>query len=415
MIRLLLLALLAASSTASAIGIRDDVDDSKYRVPSSEFPALVDMPGEGHGVLIAPQWVITAAHAITWQSEIKQVVINGISRDVERLVIHPGYKTPPQELINQAMASGEAILLLVPLASSDDIALVKLAQPVTDVAPVAIYTNSDEPGQIVKIVGKGATGTGATGHDPKGPNRTELRRAFNKITSAYDRWFCYVFDEPPSALPLEGITGNGDSGGPALIQVDDQWLLAGLAAWKFFQGNVMTSRPGRYGQTSCNVRLSHYVEWIESVISVQPQACASTSNTHADDAGTAIRAADAVLQKALADRNLEQIVSFYADDAVLLPTAEPIVVGKAEIRKEWAHILAIPNFQNKSETTKIDVSSSGDMAYSMGSYVATMMGEDGNLATEPGKWLSVWKRQADGSWRIVADTYNTDIPPPDHK
>ena len=144
-------------------------------------------------------------------------------------------------------------------------------------------------------------------------------------------------------------------------------------------------------------------------------ACASTSNTHADDAGKAIRAADAVLQKALADRNLEQIVSFYAEDAVLLPTAEPIVVGKAAIRKEWAHILAIPNFQNKSETTKIDVSSSGDMAFSMGSYVATMMGEDGNLATEPGKWLSVWKRQVDGSWRIVADTYNTDIPPPDHK
>jgi hypothetical protein len=81
MIRLLLLALLAASSTASAIVIRDDVDDSKYRVPSSEFPALVDMPGEGHGVLLAPQWVITAAHAITWQSEIKHVVLNGTSNE----------------------------------------------------------------------------------------------------------------------------------------------------------------------------------------------------------------------------------------------------------------------------------------------------------------------------------------------
>jgi hypothetical protein len=272
MARFLLLVLLAVSSTASAIVIRDDVDDTEYRMPMSELPALVDLPGEGHGVLIAPQWVVTAAHAITWQSEIKQVVINGISRGVERVVMHSGYKTLPQELIDQAMASGEAMLIVVFLASSDDIALVKLTQPVTDVAPVVIYKDSDEAGQVVKIVGKGATGTGATGHDPRGPNRTELRRAFNKITSAHDRWICYVFDEPLSALPLEGVTGNGDSGGPALIQGDDQWLLAGMAAWKVVQGNVMTARPGLYGQINCNVRLSHYIDWIESVISAPAQA-----------------------------------------------------------------------------------------------------------------------------------------------
>jgi secreted trypsin-like serine protease len=280
MTRLLwLIVLLVASSTAtaSAIVIRHDVDDSKYRIPASDFPALVDMPGEGHGVLIAPQWVITAAHTIPGHSGLEHVVLNGASRDVERVVMHSGYKTVPQDLIDQAMASGEAILIVVFLASSDDIALVKLTQPVTDVAPVTVYKDSDEPGHVVKIVGKGATGTGDTGHDPRGPNRTELRRAFNKITSAYDRWFCYVFDQPPLALPLEGISGNGDSGGPVLIQVEDQWLLAGLSSWKVVQGDVRTARPGLYGQTACNVRLSHYVEWIESVISEQPRAGANIS------------------------------------------------------------------------------------------------------------------------------------------
>jgi hypothetical protein len=270
MTRFLLLIFLAASSTAGAIVIRDGVDDSKYRVPASEFPALVDMPGEGHGVLIAPQWVITAAHTIPAHSELRQVVINGLSRDVERVVMHSGYQTLPQELIDQATASGEAMLIVVFLAASDDIALVRLAQPVTEVAPVAIYKERDGPGQVAKLVGKGATGTGATGHDPGGPNRTELRRAFNKITSAYDRWLCYVFDEPASAVPLEGVLGNGDSGGPVLIQVEDQWLLAGLGSWKIVQGHVMTARPGRYGQITCNVRLSHYFEWIESVMSSGP-------------------------------------------------------------------------------------------------------------------------------------------------
>jgi len=273
MIRLLLLALLAASSTVSAIVIRHDVDDSKYRVPSSEFPALVDMPGEGHGVLIAPQWVITAAHAITWQSEIKQVTINGISRNVERLVIHPGYKKPPQELLDQALATWDWTLFRVLLSSSDDIALLKLAQPVTDVSPVAINKSDGEFGQIIKIIGKGATGNGVTGYEFSSSHRTKLRRAYNKVTSAHGRWFCYMFDKPSDALPLEGGSGSGDSGGPILIQAEKDWLLVGLTSWADPQSAIRT--PGRYGQISCNVRLSHYVKWIESVISVTPQVGAN--------------------------------------------------------------------------------------------------------------------------------------------
>lgn len=103
--RLLLLALLAIPFSASAIVIRDDVDDSKYQVAASDFPFLADMPGEGHGVLIAPQWAITAAHAVTWQSDIKQIVINGTPRDVERLFVHPGYKAPPQVLLDRGLAT----------------------------------------------------------------------------------------------------------------------------------------------------------------------------------------------------------------------------------------------------------------------------------------------------------------------
>lgn len=268
MTRLLLLALLVVSFSASAIAIRDDVDDSKYRVPASELPALVDLPGEGHGVLIAPQWVVTAAHAVTWQSEIKQVTINEVPRDVERLVIHPGYKKPPKELLDQALATWDWTLFRALLSSSEDIALIKLAQPVTDVSPVAIYKSDDEFGQIVKIIGKGATGNGVTGYEFSSSHRTELRRAYNKITSAHDRWLCYTFDKPSDALPLEGGSGSGDSGGPVLIETEKNWLLAGLTSWSDPQSTIRT--PGRYGQITCNVRLSHYKDWIESVISAQP-------------------------------------------------------------------------------------------------------------------------------------------------
>ena len=268
----LLIVLLAVTSTAGAVVIRDDVADAEYRVPDTAFPALADMPREGHGVLIAPQWVVTAAHTVTWQLPLTSVEIAGIARPVERVVVHEGYRSPPDDMIHQAMQTGEAVLILVLLAGSDDIAMIRLAEPVEDVEPAVLYGGASEANQVIKIIGKGATGHGAAGHDPQGPNRTELRRAFNQVTSAHDRWFCHVFDEPPNALPHEGIGGNGDSGSPALIEVDGQWRLAGLMAWKFAPGDFRTSRPGRYGQANCHVRLRHYATWIEAVMREGPQA-----------------------------------------------------------------------------------------------------------------------------------------------
>lgn len=257
------------SFSTSAIVIRDDTDDAKYRLQPAEFPALADMPGEGHGVLIAPHWVITAAHAISWQTEIKQVSIAGIPRDVERIVIHPGYKAPPPPLLEQALASWDWTLFRVLLASSDDIALLKLKQPVTDVAAVLRYKSNDEYGQTVRIIGKGATGNGIGGYEFSSAHRTELRQAFNKVSSADGRWFCYLFDKPANALPLEGGSGSGDSGGPVLIKANNSWQLAGLTSWTDLQSSGRT--PGLYGQISCNVRLSHYQQWIQTVMQDKPQ------------------------------------------------------------------------------------------------------------------------------------------------
>lgn len=271
MSRLAFFALLVVASSAGAVVIRDDVDDAKYRVAASTFPALADLPTEGHGVLIAPEWVVTAAHAVAWQPHVKVLVVNGSPRVVERLVFHPGYKKLPQEMIDAAMKSGDASAAMEFLASSDDIALVKLASPVRDVAPAKIYQGSPL-GKVVQIIGKGATGTGISGHDPSGPNRTDLRHAFNTVTTSEGRWLSYVFDKQPAALPLEGMAGNGDSGGPLLVAIGNQWQVAGLTSWKRVQGNPAAFRPGKYGQTNYGVRLGYYAEWIETTMTSARQS-----------------------------------------------------------------------------------------------------------------------------------------------
>ncbi|MCI4566697.1 trypsin-like serine protease [Lysobacter sp. CFH 32150] len=255
--------LLLTSFGANAVVIRDDVPDLQYRMAVSDFPALADVPGEGHGVLIAPQWVVTAAHAVSWQHSVDVVVVGGTPRAVSRVVIHPGYKKAPQTMIDAAMKSGDWADYFDFTASSDDIALIQLAEPVRDVAPARIY-NGSALGKSVRIMGRGATGTGSKGHHLHGPNRTDLRHGYNEITVSGGRWVGYTFDKPPNALPLEATTGSGDSGGPILVAVDNEWHVAGIAAWKRAEVNGTEIYPGRYGETSYGVRLGHYADWIET-------------------------------------------------------------------------------------------------------------------------------------------------------
>ena len=243
-----------------------------------EFPALVDLQHEGQGVLIRPSWVVTAAHAAA-AVPVNEVTINQRRRKVECVIFHPGYRALPRELLQ-----GDARPVMDFLRASDDIALIRLAEPVTDVAPAVINRAADEHGRSAKIYGKGATGNGKTGQDPASPNPTMLRRAFNVITGADGRWLIYRFDEGDAAVALEGMLGNGDSGGPLLIEARGTWLLAGLASWKYWEGSMEDFRAGNYGQVSYHVRLAHYASWMEEIMRTRdpqqvdcgrPSACTS--------------------------------------------------------------------------------------------------------------------------------------------
>jgi hypothetical protein len=188
---ILAVCLLVVSATAGAVVVRADVDDAKYRIPASDFPALVDLPGEGHGVLIAPQWVVTAAHAAPMQGMEGDVSIRGVMRKVKRVVLYPGYSKVPDQLVKDVLATGDFAKLYAFLDSANDIALIELASPVTDVKPMTLYRGDKEAGETAELVGKGATGDGIKGQDPDSPHRTVLRHAFNVIEGGDDRYVWY--------------------------------------------------------------------------------------------------------------------------------------------------------------------------------------------------------------------------------
>jgi Trypsin len=246
--------------TVGAIVIRDDVPDERYRVPDNFFPPLADLPFEGHGVLIAPRWVVTAGHAVSSQSTpIQTVTIANRKRAVTKVIVYPEFRLP------QVPDHGPSAPVVAELTALKDIALIELAQAVDDVRPASLYRGGDERGRTAEIIGKGATGDGLKG-EADGPHRTVLRRAFNRIESAEGPWLTYRFDQGNAALPLEGMLGSGDSGGPVLIEERSGWRLAALASWKRWDGDLADFRAGIYGEVSYQVRLSYYRGWIEDVM-----------------------------------------------------------------------------------------------------------------------------------------------------
>lgn len=273
------LLLLIVSTSASAVVIRADVNDANYRLPADAVPALADLPGEGHGVLIAPRWVVTAAHAVSWQSSITEVNVNGKARKVVAIIKYPGYQTPPEALGKEAMATGDASKIHAFLADTNDIALIQLEAPVSDVKPMPLYRDGDESGKTIEVIGKGATGNGVDGEAADAPHRTDLRHAFNVVSGVNAHWISYTFRAPPAALPLEGTIGNGDSGGPVVLDINGEKRLAGLASWKKYPDGRL--KPGgRYGLIVYNVRVSAYAAWIDNVISGHATATSVTPRTH---------------------------------------------------------------------------------------------------------------------------------------
>jgi ketosteroid isomerase-like protein len=130
-------------------------------------------------------------------------------------------------------------------------------------------------------------------------------------------------------------------------------------------------------------------------------------NRAADEA--TIRALDAQWSKTAGAHDLEGIVSYYSDDAVLLPPNAPIASTKATIRASWAD-LAAPGVAIAWQASKVEAALSGDLAYTTGSYTVAMKDPTGKPINDTGKFVEVWKKQPDGKWKAVVDTYNSDLP-----
>lgn len=130
----------------------------------------------------------------------------------------------------------------------------------------------------------------------------------------------------------------------------------------------------------------------------------------ADEA--AIRQTDLAWSKTAEAKQIEDFMAFSVDDQLLLAPNGPMITGKEGVRKMFAGMFAAPGFTIKWQPSKVEAAVSGDLGYSIGTYELSMNDPQGNPVVDKGKYATVWKKQADGKWKVAVDMFNSDIPLP---
>lgn len=240
------LLLFLVSSPALAILTRADRDDAEYLELATRYTSSVPLgaPG-GEGVLIAPRWVLTAAHRARAMQAMKRppkLRFGEREHEIRAIFIHPDWKD----------------------GVDSDLALLLLEDPVRGVEPTRPYREGDEGGKTLVIVGHGASGTIGGKPRPKDKEDHRKRAAINTVDRVTPRVLGLQIKNAEEASDLQGAAAPGDSGGPAYIQTEDGLFVAGIGHGA--EGGTAEGIIGNAGDWELYTRVSAFVPWIEGVM-----------------------------------------------------------------------------------------------------------------------------------------------------
>jgi ketosteroid isomerase-like protein len=119
--------------------------------------------------------------------------------------------------------------------------------------------------------------------------------------------------------------------------------------------------------------------------------------------------ADRAFAAATEKGRLEGFSSFLAEDAATLRPDSPVIRGRKAVAERWASLLNNPAMSIRWQPLDATISSSGDLGYTLGTYEIVRSGENAGVAAT-GKYVTIWKKQADGAWKVVFDSGVPDTP-----
>jgi ketosteroid isomerase-like protein len=139
-------------------------------------------------------------------------------------------------------------------------------------------------------------------------------------------------------------------------------------------------------------------------------ACTMTPpDTSAADVA-ALRKADEDWSAAARSRSAPAWIAFYGPDAMVLPPNGKAATTEADIAKAIKGLMALPDLSMSWRPVKVEISKSGDLGYIQGTYDLSFTGPKRRKVSDHGKYIEVWRKQPDGSWKCIVDIWNSDLP-----
>jgi ketosteroid isomerase-like protein len=146
--------------------------------------------------------------------------------------------------------------------------------------------------------------------------------------------------------------------------------------------------------------------WLTAMLffAIRAGALGQTSKNAEDG----ILAADLAWEKVYSAKDLDRSVAFCDEEGSMLAPNTPIATGKAALAKAIAGDFAHGDLA--WHPNKAGVARSGELGYTSGTYEQRFKNASGKTVLDKGKYLTVWKKQADGTWKVLFDMFNSDLP-----
>jgi ketosteroid isomerase-like protein len=185
---------------------------------------------------------------------------------------------------------------------------------------------------------------------------------------------------------LTGLTGLADR-----ARCHIKWL---ISAKKHSPGDVM--------------RAKSLVVLVLGVIGCKVESAKSTSAnlTTRGASEAALMQTSRNWAKAAATGNADSALAYWTDDAVVLEPDQPALVGKSAIRRMVVGSMKDPKFSITWEPERAVISESGDMGYLIEHNRVTFTDSSKKVRTVYGKAVTIWKKEPNGTWKCVVDTFN---------
>jgi uncharacterized protein (TIGR02246 family) len=139
-------------------------------------------------------------------------------------------------------------------------------------------------------------------------------------------------------------------------------------------------------------------------------AAGTLAETNTAEIRSAIDAANQKWLAAMLAGDVTGAIGNYADNAVVMMPMTAAWNGRAAIEAGMTEMMAMLKV-NDAKASTVDVMTGGDLAIETGTFTMTTTMKGAKAATETGKYLTVWQRQADGAWKIIRDINNGDGAP----